>query len=161
MDRFEKFLNNIATIDRCWHKIAAEEMTKYGMKGPYALYFTTLRQYPEGITSAKLAELCNRNKADVSRAVSAMEKEELITRSNESGNSYRALIKLTPKGQAITKEIYDKVMKAVYISGDGLTKEERTALYHSLEIITTNLQSIETEKRLNKPYQKKETSNGN
>lgn len=148
IERFEAFLNNIAIIERYWHKIAAEEMTKYGMKGPYALYFTTLRQYPEGITSAKLAELCNRNKADVSRAVNLMEKEELIVRNSASGNSYRALIQLTPKGQEITKEIYQKVLKAVSITGDGLTKEERMALYRSLNTIVNNLQSIDEEKKL-------------
>lgn len=156
IERFELFLNNIAIIERYWHKIAADEMTKYGMKGPYALYFTTLRQYPEGITSAKLAELCNRNKADVSRAVSMMEQEGLIIRNSTSGNSYRALIQLTPKGQEITKEIYQKVLKAVSITGDGLTKEERIALYRSLNTIANNLQSIDEEKKLQNVNNKKE-----
>lgn len=157
IERFELFLNNIAIIERYWHKIAADEMTKYGMKGPYALYFTTLRQYPEGITSAKLAELCNRNKADVSRAVSMMEQEGLIIRNSTSGNSYRALIQLTPKGQEITKEIYQKVLKAVSITGDGLSKEERIALYRSLNTIANNLQSIDEEKKLQNVNDKKET----
>ena len=30
LNRFTKFSLLIAEIDRCWHKLAAEEMAKYG-----------------------------------------------------------------------------------------------------------------------------------
>ena len=40
--RFEKFSYAISELSRCWHKIAADEMKQYDLKGPYAVYFTTL-----------------------------------------------------------------------------------------------------------------------
>lgn len=150
VERFERFLYDIATIDRYWHKIANEEMEKYGLKGPYAIYFTTLHQYPEGVTAARLAELCNRNKADVSRAMATMEEKELIVRTSSTTNSYRAQILLTPSGKKLALEICSKVMTTVTVGGEGLTEEEKISLYHSLEIIADNLQKISNENNTNK-----------
>ena len=36
IDRFERFSVAIAEISRCWHKLATEEMKKYGLKGSHA-----------------------------------------------------------------------------------------------------------------------------
>ena len=71
--RFEKFSMAMTEINRYWHKIAADELEKYGLKGPYVVYLTILMRYPDGITAAQLCDLSGRNKADVSRAVSDME----------------------------------------------------------------------------------------
>ena len=48
-------------------------MAKFDLKGTYAVYLSAMYRNPEGITAAKLAELCCRDKADVSRAVAALE----------------------------------------------------------------------------------------
>ncbi len=53
-------------------------MEQHGLKGPHAVYFTTLYQHPEGVTAVKLAEICSRDKSDVSRAVSQLEQHGLI-----------------------------------------------------------------------------------
>ena len=94
--RFERFSLAIFEISRCWHKLAADEMAKYGLKGPHAMYLVTIRRFPEGVTSAQLSELCGRDKADVSRAVSLLEEKGMIYR---EGNLDRALLKLTDKGR--------------------------------------------------------------
>ena len=51
IDRFERFSFAISEVSRCWHKLAAEEMEKYGLKGSHAVYLTTLYRYPKGLTS--------------------------------------------------------------------------------------------------------------
>ena len=45
--RFERFSLAIFEISRCWHKLAADEMAKYGLKGPHAMYLVTIRRFPE------------------------------------------------------------------------------------------------------------------
>ena len=80
IDRFEKFSLAIAEINRCWHKIAAEELSKYSLKSSHVTYLLTLARYPEGLTAPKLAELCDRDKADVSRMLSILEEKGLVTK---------------------------------------------------------------------------------
>ena len=77
LERFARFSLAISEIDRCWHKLAAEEMSKYELNSPHAVYLTTLYRYADGITAAKLGELCGKNKADVSRMIAILEKKGL------------------------------------------------------------------------------------
>lgn len=142
IDRFERFSLSISEISRCWHRIAGEEMGKYGLKGTYAIYFTTMFRYPAGITSAQLAELCGRDKAEVSRTISLLEGKGLVERESVGKNAYRALLRLTGQGTALAGEINRKASIAVEFSGRGLTAEKRAAFYEALELITGNLQTL-------------------
>jgi len=142
IDRFERFSFAISEISRYWHKIAADELEKYGLKGPYAVYFTTLYRYPEGLASARLSELCGRDKSDVSRAISAMEKMELAVKEGVGGNFYRARVRLTEKGTEVARHINDRARLAVEMGGNGLNDAQREDLYDALEIIMNNLQEI-------------------
>lgn len=146
INRFERFSLAISEIHRYWHKIAADVMEKHGLKGPYATYFTTMYRYPDGITSAKLAEVCSRDKADVSRAITTMEKNGLVERDGASSN-YRALLKLTDEGKKIAEMINEKAAAAVEYGGHGLSDADRETFYAALELITSNLQKL-TEKGL-------------
>lgn len=139
VSRFERFSFALSEIYRYWHKIASDEMEKCGLKGPYAVYFTALYRYPEGITSAQLAEICSRDKSDVSRAISLMEKKGLVTK---EGSMYRALLKLTEEGKKVAEFINEQAGKAVELGGKGLTVENREIFYHTLELIVSNLQII-------------------
>ena len=144
VDRFERFSFAIYEISRYWHKIAGDEMAKYGLKGPYAEYFTTLSRFPEGITATRLGELCGRDKADVSRAICAMEEKGLVTK-DASGKRYRALLRLTDAGLAAARQINDRAHLAVECGGKGLTPEKRAIFYEALALITENLQTLSTD----------------
>ena len=145
IDRFERFTFAISEIYRYWHKITSDEMEPYGLKGPSAIYFTTMYRYPVGITSAKLAELCSRDKSDVSRAISVMEKLALVQREAVNKNLYRAPVRLTEKGRELAEHINEKAMAAVEFGGKGLTEENREIFYESLETIANNLQVLSKE----------------
>lgn len=142
IDRFERFSFAITEIYRYLNKISAEEMKKYDLKGACAFYLVAIYYHSEGVTSSQLCELCNRNKADVSRTVSKLEEKELVTRASESNNQYRALIKLTDKGKAAAMQISKKAALAVELGGKGLSEDERTIFYDSLELIAKNLQAL-------------------
>ena len=95
IDRFEKFSFSINEIFRYWHRLAADELKIYGLKGPHATYLTTLYRYEEGITAPELCELCAKDKSDVSRMISIMEQKGLVKRDGGLKSAYRAKIKLT------------------------------------------------------------------
>lgn len=142
IDRFERFSFAINEISRYWHKIASDEMEKHGLKGPYAVYFTTMYRFKEGITSAKLAELCSKDKSDVSRAVALLEKKGFVEKVSVNQNFYRALLKLTEKGRMLAEYVNEKAKAAVEIGGEGLSDEQREIFYNSLELICSNLQAL-------------------
>lgn len=141
LSRFERFICNITEIDLYWHRIASSEMKAYGLKGNYAIYFTRLHGCTEGLTAVQLASLCGKDKADVSRDISALEKAGLVER-QRSASSYRAPIVLTAEGVHLTEEIVRKAELAVDLVGRGLSDSDRECFYRSLETITANLQTL-------------------
>lgn len=145
LNRFTRFSLAISEIDRCWHKLAAEEMAKYDLNSPHAVYLNTLYQFEDGITAARLGELCCKNKADVSRMVSILEKKGLVQKEAVGGNMYRALLKLTEEGKAAARHVQERAALAVELAGAGLSDEDRAVFYRSLELITDNLQALSKE----------------
>lgn len=143
--RFEVFTLGLSEIMSSWNKIAAGEMKHFGLKGTYVIYLIALYKHPEGLTSANLSEMCNRDKAEVSRAVAALEKKGLIVRENTTVNGYRAKITLTEQGRESTRTLRERVKLAVEKGGEGLSEEERENFYNSLAIISTNLKKISKE----------------
>ena len=71
--RFAQFCYIISAANRAIVKIERDEMEARGYKGPFAQYLVVLCNYPDGLTSAQLSEVCDRDKAAVSRAVAEME----------------------------------------------------------------------------------------
>lgn len=142
VERFEKFSLSVFEITRHWHKLASEEMAKYGLKGPHATYLLALYRFKEGITAPKLCELCGKDKADVSRMMSIMEKKGLVIKESVGKNLYRGLLKLTEEGRKAAEFVKERAAVAVEIAGNGLTEESREQFYNALEIISTNLRTL-------------------
>ncbi len=142
VSRFEKFTYAISEINRYWHKIASEEMSKYGLKGPFAMYLTVLYRNHDGVTSVQLGELCDKNKADVSRAVAVLEEKGLVTRKTHNNSLYRAKIILTKEGVTAAEQVQKAAVRAVEKGGNGLSKEQRDIFYTVLENIASNLKQV-------------------
>ena len=145
LNRFARFSLAISEIDRCWHKLAAEEMAKYELNSPHAVYLTTLYNFEEGITAAKLGELCCKNKADVSRMVAILEKKGLVRKEANGSNLYRAKLLLTEEGKQAAEHVQQRAALAVELAGSGMTDADREVFYRCLEQITTNLQTLSKE----------------
>ena len=145
VERFGRFSFAIFEITRHWHKLASDEMAKYGLKGPHATYLTTLYSFKDGITAPKLCELCGKDKADVSRMMSIMEKKGLVVKESVGKNMYRGLLKLTEKGRQAAETVRARVSLAVDLAGKGLSNEDRENFYKSLELISNNLRTLSEE----------------
>ncbi len=145
VNRFERFILTISEIDRYWHKIAAQEMAKYGLKGPYVIYLVELNKHKEGLTPVQLAEASGRNKADVSRAMNDMISKGLVTKINGGNATYRARLMLTDEGLRAAENISVIAEKAVELGSKGLNDEKRAVLYEVLGLITENLKQLSQE----------------
>ncbi len=140
VDRFQRFSFSLFEMTRCWHKLAAEEMGKYDLKGPYAMYLVVLQHKPEGLTAAQLCDLCGKDKADVSRSLSAMAEKGLLHK--ENGNTYRAKVTLTPLGNQAAEQVCRRASLAVELAGKDISDEDRAVFYRALTSITENLQHL-------------------
>lgn len=142
VERFERFSLAISEISRCWHRIANEVMKQYDLKGAYSVYFTTMSRFPEGLTATQLVEVCGRDKADVSRAMAAMEEKGLVCRKQNETRLYRARLALTEQGVTLAEQINERAKAAVEYASRGLSNEKREIFYEALALITNNMQGM-------------------
>lgn len=119
-------------------------MARYNLKGPHAIYLIAMNRHPEGLTSSQLTEVCSRDKADVSRAMSAMEQSGLVKK-DLPGNRYRARLMLTEKGRQAALHICGRAAVAVEAAGKGMNNDQRKVFYETLELIAANLRELSEE----------------
>lgn len=143
--RYEQFASSISSIYHSIQKIERNEMIRFGGKGIFAQYLAALQSYPEGLTAAQLSELCDRDKAAVSRAIAQMEEEGLVIRQSREENMYRALVLLTDVGQQAAAFVTHQAQSAVDAGGHGLNTVERDKLQKDLALIAANLEIISKE----------------
>lgn len=134
--RFESFVTGITVCYKYIQRIKSAEMTEFGLKGTHVMCLFFLHHNPEGLTAAQLCQLCAEDKAAVSRTVSELQKEEYIASGEKK---YRALLRLTEKGEETAKRVDSLIEQWVGFGGAGLSDEDRVAFYRALELISNNL----------------------
>ena len=101
-----------------------------------------MSRYPEGITAAKLCEICEKDKAAISRSVAELEERGLLQRMERNGLRYRAVLRLTEAGQNAAGAVNEKARQAVEQAGEGLNDTQREVFYKVLTLIADNLHAI-------------------
>lgn len=139
IDRFERFSFAISEINKCWRKLASEELAKYGLKSPHARYLTTMYKYPSGIAVPEFCQVSGKDKSDASRMIAILEKKGLAQKKVAHGSLYRGLWVLTDEGKKAARQVSLRASRAVEIAGKGLDEQTRTIFYKALDSITTNL----------------------
>lgn len=142
VNRFEQFTSLISASNRFVQKIERDEMEKIGLKGAYAQYLLAMARYPQGITAAELCEVCDRDKAAVSRMLSELETKNLICRVNPDEGQYRSRLTLTETGLQAADIVRRRATIAVELAGQGLSDRNRQIFYTSLVRITSNLENL-------------------
>ena len=140
--RFEEFSGAIACIHRQIQKIERAEMARYGLKGPHVQCMLALERNPEGVTAAKLCEICEKDKAAISRTVAELVEAGMVVRCGTGSKRYRVQLKLTEQGSCIAREVMHLTAKAVERAGIGLSDEDRMILYRVIALIANNIQQL-------------------
>lgn len=142
VERFERFSFAISEIYKYWHKLTADEMEKYGLKGTHSVYLLTMAKHPEGVTASRLCALCSRDKSDVSRMMAIMEEKGLVTKESIYLNLYSGVFKLTEAGKEAAEHVRARAGLAVELAGKDLTEENRAVFYTALDSIAGNLREL-------------------
>lgn len=140
--KYEHFSSFVASLSRDIQHIERTEMGKFGLKGPHAQCLLTMLRHPQGITAARLCELCDKDKAAISRTVSELENSGMVRREKNNGSGYRAGLFLTEQGRKAAQAVGERAKMAVEMAGAGLTDEQREVFYRVLATIADNLHAI-------------------
>ncbi len=131
-NRFENFTYLIIKLSKQIQRIKAIEVEEYGLKAIHVMCLFHLKNNSNGLTSNKLTALTLEDKAAISRAISYLKNEEIVT---YEPKKYNGLIVLTEKGKNIAEEISKKADNALAYIGHSISEEERISLYKSLATI--------------------------
>ena len=142
-ERFETFTVLIASISRSIRRLKTEETAEFNLKSPHVscLYYLYKE---ETMTAAELCEVCDEDKAAVSRSLTEMEQRGLLERDMTAG-AYRAKLRLTSTGREAADYVRKKACAAVEAAGQDLSDGDRAVLYTALESIAGQLQTIAKE----------------
>lgn len=136
IERFELFTTTIGQIYKNLQRIKMQEMAEFQLKGIHVMCLLELNRNKEGLTVTQLSAFCGEDKAAISRTVSDLMKQGLVTADSEK--KYRAPLLLTSDGQTTADRIDEMVTEAV-LAGGGLSEQERVNLYKALTTISDNL----------------------
>ena len=142
INRFEEFTNLISSIYKNMLRIRRNEMAKFGLKGPHAQCLVALSQYPEGVTMTQLCEICDLDKAAISRSVAEMEECGVILPRSNGENRYRALLVLSDKGYCIVNRLNEIIHDLILGAGYNVSEEDRETHYMVLRQVNANLAKI-------------------
>lgn len=142
ISKYELFSSSVSCMYHDIQKIERVEMAKFGLKGPQAQCLLALNRYPDGITAAQLCDICEKDKAAISRTISELEQAGLVQRAERNGSRYRALLTLTDMGREAAGTVNQRAKLAVEQAGEGLDDAQREIFYRVLALIAGNLHTI-------------------
>ena len=142
LTKYELFSSSVTSLSRDIQHIERMEMARFGLKGPHAQCLLALSRYPEGIPAARLCELCDKDKAAISRTVSELEDAGMVCRDLSGGSRYRANLLLTNAGKTAAQAVSERAQLAVEAAGAGLNDAQREVFYQVLGLIADNLHTI-------------------
>lgn len=145
INRFEQFSSTIFGIHRHIQRIEKNVMETCGYKGAFAQYLVMLSQHPDGLTAARICEICDKDKAAVSRITNEMLEKGLIERETVGERVYRGKLRLTDEGKRVAKYTCEKALVAVMEVGKEMTEEERAIFYDTLDRLSAKLQTLADE----------------
>ena len=141
-ERFEMFTLLIAKSNRLIKKMKTESVEEFNLKSPHVSVLYYLYKSKNGLTSKEICDVCEEDKALISRSIEYLEKEEFIVSSSKSKKKYKCPFVLTGKGFDAAKKLAIKIDNVVKEAGTGLSEEDRKIFYDSLSLICNNLQKI-------------------
>ena len=140
VSRYDRFTSLIMRINKSIQKIKCNEMAELGLKGNQVQCLFHLYQERDGLSATKLCELCEEDKAAISRTIKNLENGGFVFMDDSGEKKYKNPIKLTAKGREVGEYISNKI--ECLLAGAGIDEKERDKFYEMLEIVCANLQKV-------------------
>lgn len=142
-DRFEKLTTGVARIHKNVQKIKKYYMGTLGLKGTHVMCIYFLAAHPDGLTASDLCNLCQEDKAGISRTLTDLEKNGYLNYIPSSETKkYRVKAILTDLGIQCAEKVNLLIAEAVDKASQNITPEDRAIFYRTLFTISDNLQKL-------------------
>ncbi len=142
MDRFSKFTILVNRIVRNIHRIKSGETSKLGLKGAHVSCLYYLYRSESPLTARELCDVCDEDKAAISRAVDFLCREGYVNCESTAAKRYRSPLALTEKGAEAGRYLAERVDSILVEASRGLSDGDREIFYRSLDLVSANLQKI-------------------
>ena len=154
-ERFQTFTVLIAKISRNIKKIKNQEMAEYGLRSVHVTCLYYLYSM-ESLTATEICELCEEDKATISRGLDFLEENGFIVCESKLSKRYKSPLVLTEKGTEVGKKITEKINFVLDEICIDLTDAQREEFYRSLTIISNSLElctkGIQKAKKIKNPH---------
>ena len=142
-DRFNRFYSLICTSTKSLQKLKTKHMMHYGLTSAHTMCIRHLYSSEQGLTRMELAEMCDIDKAQISRTVNELCAKGYLTETGNESNNYKKRLKLTPMGKDTADEINRAVHEIHSFVSDDLTEDQLTTFYSTFELICSRLKQAE------------------
>lgn len=139
--RFRTFTLLNAQISRCLRRIKTEEMADIKLKSGHVSCLHYLYEIGP-MTAKELCEVCEEDKANISRSMEYLEKNGYLIPDPEETGRYKRRYILTEKGVEAAALLDEKIERMLALAGEGVSEEDRLIMYATLTKISANLQRI-------------------
>lgn len=142
-ERFEVFFQNISGLYRAVQRLRAQFAQTSGVGSVHLFWLYLLREYPEGLTASRLAELSKIDRSLVSRQLKPLLARGLVQTGEQTGKRrYGWKIRLTQEGIALAEEIAAQALAIQSCAGRGVSAEELAVFYRVLGALNRNFSEI-------------------
>lgn len=140
-ERFQAFTRIVASVSRSIYRIKSEAMSQFGLKSSHVSCIYYIYR-AESITASCLCDMCEEDKANISRSLRYLEENGYVVRDNPYSSRHRGRLSLSEKGRYIGKFLSEQVDRVIGIASEGVDDQERGIMYTALGKISKNLESI-------------------
>lgn len=121
-------------------------MAEFNLKSPHVSCLYYLYKKRE-LCASELADICDEDKAAISRSIDYLEASGYIRCESSSGKRYKTPLALTEKGNEAGRRIAERIDRVLLLAGEGLDVNEREIFYKALTAISENLDKISKENK--------------
>ena len=139
--KFENFTLLIANINSSICKIKTGEMEEFDLRSPHVSCLYYLYKM-ESLTAKELCDICQENKAAISRSLEYLEESGYILCDSNLKKRYKSNLVLTSKGHEIGKQILIKIDSILDVASERLSEDKRKIMYECLNLINENLEKF-------------------
>lgn len=136
-DRFNSFTTLISSIYRNIYLIKDFETSVYGLKSNHVSCLYNLARFGE-LTQVELIQICQENKAAISRTINFLMENGYIEISN-SDMVYKKKYSLTEKGKRMSEVIENRITSILDAASGDISDLKRIEMYKALSHIDENL----------------------
>ena len=124
------------------HLAKSQLMAQYDLKNTTATCLCELWNAPEGLIASELSQLCEMDKAQVSRCIAELVEKGFVYRDSREGQCYRQRHFLTESGKQIANKIVKETEEAKNRMLQGLTAEQVESFCRVIDVIEANVEDF-------------------